>query len=428
MAVKFLLTDKIESTTDLGSITPTGSTDAERQTYMDGVNGNGGIDAWALPNSASDAYYLSRSPILVKHFKVKYVTDNNPAPSGAQVFDWPLRPNPHFTSFSVYIVASGTDSVELPIYKNSGGSVWMKLKADAYNGIADFDVSSIAQSLLSDSLTDLSNLSYSAEPALCGSFFVAFNDYEVLFISGVAEDWQDNSGQEVEYGRLYLLSDNRDLVKWSKGGVSWQESYPEVSVFNPHSTNETLGSVSQGASITLPARSITRLKVSNQTWINILNNEFGGGFTLTECDMSEKAPFMVRWINSHGGVDTYVFTRRQVLEQNIKTNGLRPLKAELGVFINSTRAYDITATRDIVCGVDNITNAVYTLLTSLAKSIHIDYFNDERAGTYGDSWPYHVVYPIWVAVTVKEFKGKRNNGTKTQNYEITLQLPDIKTF
>lgn len=429
MAVLFLLTDRIERTANLRSLTPQGATSEERQAYMDGVNAAGGVEAWALPNGAQTAYYLSRSPILVKHFYVKYVTNNNPRPAGAQAWSWPPAPNPHMTSFSVYMVEEGTDAVTLPIYKNNGDTTpWLSLTADAYNGVADFDVSIVAQSLLSDNLVNMEEDTYATEPALCSSMFVAQNDYEVLFINGVEDEWTDNSGIEITPDQLYVLSDARDLVKWSRGANDWNEAHPEVSIFNPNNEDLSLGSAAQGASIPIPARSITRLKVNDQLWVNILNEDLDENFTLRLCDATGRAPFMVRWINAHGGVDTYVFMNNQFFEQDIKTNGARLLPVATGTYLNAKRAYDISAQRSVVCGADNVSNKVYALLETLAKSIHIDYYYDEKAGTYGQSWPYRIVYPSWVPVVVKEYKGRANSGRPIQNFEITLQLPDIKTF
>ena len=435
MAVFFLLTDAIRATNSLGSITPQGSTSADRQTYMNTVNAAGGVDAWALPNSSRDAYYLARSPILAKHFKVKYVTDSNPAPAGAKTWGWPLRPSPYFTPFTVYLDESVTSDATLNIYKaENDATPFVSLKASHIKGVADFDVSTIAQTLLSDKLSDMSNYESIDEPALSGTMFLVASDntngWQIQFVNGIDDEWRDNSGREFVSGELILLSQNHDFVVWNKGDSNtWYERYPEVSIYNPNYEDESIGSAGQGMSITIPAFTVKRIKVRTQVFVDILTDYFDDiTFTFRIVNLYKCAPFMVRWINTNGGVDTYVFTRHQSIEHDIKTTQRYTLRPDVGVYLNSARAYDVTALRDILCGKDMISDGEYKLLLELAKSQHIDCYDDEKAGTYGSSWPYTVVYPIWIPATVKEFKGKQNTESETQSYEIRLRLPDIKVF
>lgn len=435
MAVYFLLTDAIYATRMLGDLTPQGDTSDAQQTYMDGVNADGGVDAWALPNYSHDAYYLARSPILAKHFKVKYVTDNNPLPTGAMSWSWPLSPSPHFTPFQVYLDDSVTGEAALKIYKSVlDATPYVTLKANHLKGIADFDVSTIAQSLLSDKLSDMNNVTSIDEPALSGTLYLDSSDsengYQIQFINGINDEWRDNSGRTFRNGELILLSKNRNFIKWTNGDSNtWYERYPEVSIYNPNHGSETLGSIAQGMTIEIPAYTIKRIKVYTQTFFDILVDYFDDyTFTFRSVNLYKCAPFMVRWINTAGGVDTYVFTRHQSIEHDIKTAQRYTLRPDVGVYLNSARAYDVTALRDVVCGTDMIDKQEYQLLIELAKSQHIDTYDDEKAGTYGSIWPYTVVYPIWIPTTVKEFKGKRNTESETQSYEIRLQLPDIKVF
>lgn len=435
MAVYFLLTDAIYATQMLGDLTPQGDTSDAQQTYMDGVNAAGGVDAWALPNYSHDAYYLARSPILAKHFKVKYVTDSNPLPTGAMSWSWPLSPSPHFTPFQVYLDKSVMSDGILNIYKaENDATPFVSLKASHIKGVADFDVSTIAQTLLSGKLSDMSNYENIVEPALSGTMFLVASDdtngWQIQFVNGINDEWRDNSGRTFRNGELILLSQNRNFVKWTNGDSNtWYERYPEVSIYNPNYEDSVIGSVAQGMSITIPAFSVMRIKVHTQVFFDILADLFDDiEFTFRTVNLYKCAPFMVRWINTNGGVDTYVFTRHQSIEHDIKTTQRYTLMSDVGVYLNSARAYDVTALRDVVCGTDMIDKQEYQLLIELAKSQHIDTYDDEKAGTYGSFFPYTVVYPIWIPTTVKEFKGKQNTESKTQSYEIRLQLPDIKVF
>ena len=433
MAVYFLLTDDICATNDLGSITPQGSTSSEQQTYMDAINSDGGIEAWALPDNAHEAYYLARSPILAKHFIIKYVTNNNPLPTGAKSWSWPLRPSPHFTSFQVYLDDSTIGNATLDIYKTTTDTApFASLKASHYKGIAEYDVSSIAQMLLSDKLTEMNDSEAVAEPALSGTMYLVDNDasdgWQIQFINGIDDEWRDNSGRTFTSGALILLSQNTNFIKWTNGdNNTWIERYPEVSIFNPNDEEATFSGT--GFAISIPAFTIVRIKISSQTKCTALQSLFTNRtFTFRTVNLYKCAPFMVRWINTEGGVDTYVFTRHQSMEYDIKTAQRYTLRPDVGIYINSARAYEVTALRDVVCGVDLIDKKEYQLLVELAKSQHIDTYDEEKAGTYGSFWPFTIVYPIWIPTTVKEFKGVRNTESETQSYEIRLQLPDIKVF
>ena len=90
---------------------------------------------------------------------------------------WPLSPSPYFTPFTVYLDESVTSDATLNIYRaGNDATPFVSLKASHIKGVADFDVSTIAQTLLSDKLSDMSNYENVVESALSGTMFLVASD------------------------------------------------------------------------------------------------------------------------------------------------------------------------------------------------------------------------------------------------------------
>ena len=213
-------------------------------------------------------------------------------------------------------------------------------------------------------------------------------------------------------GAPVLLSKTHDFIKWSQnGGSYWDEGLPEITVLNTSDETYTIGSAE------LPPYSVSRIRFSTQAGLNALTSYFTGKFTLTTRSLDGCSPFMVHWLNNDGGVDMYVFKRHQEYQLNTKTNASRMLLPDnIGYRVGSRRAYDIKAERFVLCGENLVSNEHYDLLEGLAASSLIDYYYERGNDT-----------PKWIAALVSDFKGKRNSETSTQDYEITLQLPDYPT-
>lgn len=123
-------------------------------------------------------------------------------------------------------------------------------------------------------------------------------------------------------------------------------------------------------------------------------------------------PFYLRWVNPLGGVDYFMFSRRQTYKPSVKSSSTYegyvpdPLRAPSNV-----RAWQITTANTVTVGAGGLSDEELGLLSGLPYAPTIEWYDGGR----------------WTRLAVAKFDGSFGTDSHMHSFEITFTLPQINT-
>lgn len=297
---------------------------------------------------------------------------------------------------SVLYVVDEADTSYLDVYR-SDGTVGAKLSAESFRGVTTFDVSAVVRLWFNRQLADSTP---GAERPTArfpdGRLFARFavrglggpgTKYKFMALNAVAQ-----IGENSDMGpyRGWPLSELRRLRQY--------EGYPlDYSVLNERDIEYSDGVIR----LPIPGDGESRA------------DDYGVE-VIPSCTPAQ--PFYVRWVNRRGGVEYFMFGRRQTRKASVKsvsTYGLY-VPDSFGASTNR-RACALTTDNTVTVGADGVPEAEYAVLSKLPFAPTIEWYAETDSATGGR----------WVELTVSKFDGSLDTGSRTHSIEIVFQLPNL---
>lgn len=301
-----------------------------------------------------------------------------------------------------YLVASNgavlyaideVDTSYLDVYR-ADGTVGAKLSAESFRGITTFDVSAVVRLWFAPQLADSAPDTAPATAAYAdGRLFTQFGvkgvggagtSYDFLALNAVAQVGEDSN---MGGYRGQLLSERPQLRKYA--------GFPlDYSVLDERDAGI------QGAGV-------IRMPVPGDGLIR--PDDYGVTVALA-CVPAQ--PFYVRWINRLGGVEYFMFGRRQTRKASVKSVNTYDLYAPdpYGATTNR-RPYAATTENTVTAGAAGVPEAEYEVLAGLPFAPTIERYDERRMR--------------WTELTVSKFEGTKDTGSATHDIEIVFNLPGI---
>lgn len=171
------------------------------------------------------------------------------------------------------------------------------------------------------------------------------------------------------------------------------------------------GNANLGVNMPNPLGNIELANLPRPTSIRIIRN----GETIDEYDIADgcvpDAPFYVRWINTSGGWDFWMFQRREETDEVEDVSTIQ-LVAENPKDTQAT--ISLTASRRVTVGEGLLSKDDYRALVALPRSPRIQWYNEELQ--------------TWQTIVIAEgFSAAWNTRNGFGNVEFTFALPRLLT-
>lgn len=297
---------------------------------------------------------------------------------------------------SVLYVVDEVDTSYLDVYR-SDGTMGAKLSAESFRGVTTFDVSAVVRLWFNRQLADSTpGAERPTAQSPDGRLFARFTvrglggpgtKYEFMALNAVAQ-----IGENSDMGpyRGQLLSELRRLRQY--------EGYPlDYSVLDERDIEYSDGVIR----LPIPGDGESRA-------------DGYGVAVIPSCTPAQ--PFYVRWVNRLGGVEYFMFGRRQTRKASVKsvsTYGLY-VPDSFGASTNR-RAYALTTDNTVTVGADGVPEAEYAVLSELPFAPTIEWYAETDSAAGGR----------WVELTVSKFDGSLDTSSRTHSIEIVFQLPNL---
>ena len=371
------------------------------------INAAGGVKLWSIPHPDNpeefeDCYWHnSGSPIIFKSTCVFFaVGDWSTIPTGAVTFEFSLSG----TNYKAYISPDSMGEVELPIYTETGTTPAVTLKATEFKGIATFDISSIANSWYSEDYV------YDNRPGVKAidvavvlrtkDLFEQGEYLKFLCVKGARSDNNEGFGSDDPT----LLTHTRQFYVNPTGSNLPHPSNLVTVLFGDGATY-TSGGVSHHYS----RGEVWHFSAEMFSWLNSLMH-----VNLVQSPSSCPSRLFVRWINQDGGMESFMFIRKQIFERTAKTSNT---KAQYNDYskdnANHTIPFNLDHGKTISCGADHLTKSQFDIIQTIPVSSYIVTALEIR-------WNLSRL----LRLSVKDFKQKYDTTTNTYSFEITFNLPD----
>lgn len=405
-------------------------TDAEVRTKIDTLNSNGGALLWCIPPS-DNRYFNAYSPIVFKAKACEFAYDLSNIPEGLDYDEFYFgggRGQQLIGPYYMYY-PSTSEEVQLNVLNESGDTI-SALTANAFRGMASFDVAPIVRTIFGSGIEENDFYDFfgsKPEPMLYAVFSVNISGDAIkyLCVNGVNNAGQNNGGNFLKSATSKVLTNPQELIVWVNqewdGDIQLcDNAYPEVTMLYQSGQSEANAEKSRRA-YRIPI--FTEAMFNNYGLANL-------GFTFRIADLSACSPMVVRWLNNKGGMEQKVFFNHQFRAQSSQTSSLREvytegLKGENG----NERAYAINHTDKITLGAEGLAEQEYERLMTMISSPFIEWLDtsskfltERRVGEVVVSAS-EATYPRWFAVSVDKFDGTKDYGSKSYSFEITLKLP-----
>lgn len=265
------------------------------------------------------------------------------------------------------------ETVTLKIQNLFDGGPVQTLKAESYEGVARFDVSSILRAAFSRAIGSTSGYDRS------------------LSVRYQALDENNNAiGSFLGLNAVAQVGEPSDMTAWAGRALT---RFPRLFYYAGYELSVAICSSS----------GTTRSAYGGSGSI--------GGFTPVASCVPE-SPFYVRWINQVGGVDYYMFSRRQEYEQTVKqVSSYEVVVDNIATARANSRAYALNVENRVTVGADGIPGDIYKALRLLPFSPVIEWWNEELSK--------------WIALTPSKFTGKRRSSDSTHAIEVSFDLPRL---
>lgn len=276
--------------------------------------------------------------------------------------------------FIASLSGSGVETVTLKIYDSAGTTLLHTLTAESFGGTARFDISSIIRAHLASQLSN----TLSADPALSFQYTVKGENTSLGSFSAL------NAVAQVQ--------ESPDRSAWNNAALTRFQGLKHYAGYEL-----TVGKLESGV--------VNRYAYSSGATFQSLPVE--------SCCIPEQ-PFYVRWINQQGGVDYWMFSRRQEFEQTVKSVSSHELLVDnIATARANSRAYAMTTENRVTVGTEGVSAADYAALRLLPFSPSIEWYDESRSG--------------WIALSPAKFSGKFQTQRRLHDIEITFDLPRLNT-
>lgn len=297
---------------------------------------------------------------------------------------------------SVLYVAEDVDTSYLNVYRPDD-SVGVKLSAESFKGVTSFDVSAVVRLWFASELADSGGPQAwredeYADPRLFTRFGVrgiggVGTPYDFIAINAVAQIGE-SSNMGSYWGQVLSRRKRFELY----------DGFPfDYSVLDRRKIEYSSG--------------VLRLPVPGDG----RHAANGYGISIVPVCVPPQ-PFYVRWINRLGGVEYFMFGRRQTQKTAVKSASAYDLYApDPYRAATNRRTYALTTENTVTVGADGVPDDVHTVLSELPFSPTIEWYAKTDSATGGR----------WVELTVSKFDGSVDTGSRTHSIEITFQLPNL---
>ena len=374
---------------------------------MIAINTAGGVKCWSIPRPLDDDdvyYHNSGSPIIFKSSCIFFAVGNwATIPTDApETFTFILDG----TTYKAYVSPDSTGEVELPLYKEGETTPAVTLKADEMKGVATFNVSGVINTWYQPRPQDVTiPIKEAVDVALRfrvkGLMDSGYTEF--LCVRGINDYGTTNDGVRVmncnvlTKTREFITAPNLEHTLTCVMGKEMTYSIPPVLQF------------------TLQRGHVYHVRVGyviEMEWINAnLMQDTDGQISQKSC--SYYSPYAVQWINDKGGYEEYVFALRQKITDKAKDNSF---KQNYNDYERTDKVqsepFGKEHTKEILLGVEGVTQEVFEILQTMATSWYIVHPED---------------YGLLMRLAVNDYNNEVDTAAQTRNFSIKLGIPTETT-
>lgn len=251
------------------------------------------------------------------------------------------------------------------------------LEAEAYNGRVEIDVSAVIRTMFSRNLGEVGGMS-NIDPALCVTYSAISNNLALGTFRA--------ANAVAQVGESSNMSNINDVLTLNST-LYYYEGY------------ELTAAIFLGDGI-------VRLP---------MNPAASGALPIViEERCVPPAPFYVRWINTLGGVDYWMFSKVQEFAPQVSSTSLyEQYNSDPAQAATNRRAYAIATKNGVTVGAEGAPAEAWEALQRLPFSPLIEWWN-EKLGK-------------WIGLTVAKYDGAVMTNHSTHDIEIEFALPAINT-
>lgn len=310
------------------------------------------------------------------------------------------------------------ESVSLAILNRLTGERG-ELFGTSYKGAISFDVAPLVRAWLADNLRNVD------EDNLVVADRALFVRYSVDAIYQITEFVALNA--VVQIGESTDLTDKEGTVLTTKPRLVYYEGYPlDYSVLSgseivptpngptiPYSVSRVY--VLEGLLLLLTENGTPILTEAGEYIYLYTGGKVGEGAPIEVVQRCVPAsPFYVRWINTEGGVDYWMFERYQ--ERTLGVDGVENARVYVAnpyEAPSNVRTVAFSTTNEVKVGATMLGKGDFDALRKLALSPLIEWWN-ERTGR-------------WVRLSVASYALNYGKEQPSRDFEITFALPELYT-
>lgn len=306
------------------------------------------------------------------------------------------------------------ETITLDIYRNNGD--YQRLRAESYRGVVRFDASPVVKRWFNTELQEFpAGQAIVSDKALSVRFSVRNIGANLTFlaVNGVAQVGESSNRQEDE-GRVLTRFSRLDIY----------EGYPlDYSILVgqqgiPSARGNLLPLAISRVSVDDSVLEVLLTEAANETEVQ---DEKGNEITLLPAldipafyHCRPASPFYVRWINQLGGLDYFMFSKKQTHKEQVKgVSVYAPYVEDTATARTNSRPYAMTTENTVTVGVEGLSENDFQSVKWLAFARKIEHW-DEALGK-------------WIALSVSKSEGAFTTNRATHAVEITFSLPTINT-
>lgn len=294
------------------------------------------------------------------------------------------------------------DTTTLNIYR-ADGSVGYTMTAESIAGVTEFNVGSVVCRWLSPQLAAVPAGGSVIDPRLSVAYTIkglggAAWSQDYVAINGVAQVGETSSR-------------NADEIITSFDSLTLYDGYPLD--YSRTDANALVERVDVDY-LTLPLLTEDSVPILTEAGLPIYVLELPSYDVQVRTKCIPPSPFYVRWINDRGGVDYYMFARRQGRVQGVESSTMHEVYVpNTATATTNRRTTAIKHKNTVTVGVENISATDYKALQQLPFSPTVEWYNE----TLGK----------WIELSVAKFGGEYELGELSSDFEVEFNLPQIYT-
>lgn len=372
------------------------------------VNREGGLRAWIIPEQSGG--HLAWNPIRVQC--VQFVFDvgdyadipadalkyNIGTLSGATHYIWAIKTLPTNVTLTICKVDADTEEEQNETI----------LMADTLGGVAEFDIAPFVRTWFGECAEPADGQVYAVDYSMFCQFRIKnaerYSGTPWMALNGVAQVGEPTnivtgytaSGIKMNRQTAFIRFDD------AAGSIPF--------VCATAGSSRARYRLTEGGVATdyyIEPRTAQRIYLRNSNVVDAVNLYLSGAdVTYSEQGLCGGVP--LRWVGKYGQTEQYIFGQRQFIDREAKTAGLRETYDERGT---NRAAYKVTADKTMRVGLENVPKAVFDVLTGIAVSPKIEYYDTERG--------------MWIGLTCKNYEHTEQRDANAFTIEFEFSLPRV---